>query len=164
MKQNKRMANVNQYTLDSIDLDILRALQEDARLTTRQLAAKVHRSPTPVFERVRRLESQGFIRRYAAVLDADKLGQGFMVICHVKLRIINRDIASTFVEYVRGLSEVSECYHVSGSFDYILKVRAASMAQSRDFLLNKLGAIDSVGTSESAFVMTEIKNDPTLPI
>ncbi|MDE6702099.1 MAG: Lrp/AsnC ligand binding domain-containing protein, partial [Muribaculaceae bacterium] len=64
----------------------------------------------------------------------------------------------------RGLAEVSECYHVSGSFDYILKVRAASMAQYRDFLLNKLGAIDSVGTIESAFVMTEIKNDPTLPI
>lgn len=164
LKQNKRMTAINQYTLDSIDLDILRALQQDARLTTRQLAAKVHRSPTPVFERVRRLETQGFIRRYAALLDADKLGQGFMVICQVKLRIINRDIASTFVEYVRGLPEVSECYHVSGSFDYILKVRASSMAQYRDFLLNKLGAIDSVGTIESAFVMTEIKNDPILPI
>ena len=151
-------------TLDSIDLDILRALQADARLTTRQLAAKVHRSPTPVFERVRRLEAQGYIRSYSAVLDADKLGQGFMVICQVKLRIINRDIATTFVDYVKRLPEVSECYHVSGSFDYILKVRAASMAQYRDFLVNKLGAIDSVGTIESAFVMTEIKSDPTLPI
>ncbi|MDE5555063.1 MAG: Lrp/AsnC ligand binding domain-containing protein, partial [Muribaculaceae bacterium] len=79
-------------------------------------------------------------------------------------RIINHDIAATFVDYVKHLPEVSECYHVSGSFDYILKVRAASMAQYRDFLLNKLGAIDSVGTIESAFVMTEIKNDPTLPI
>ena len=151
-------------TLDSIDLDILRALQADARLTTRQLAAKDHRSPTPVFERVRRLESQGYIRRYSAVLDADKLGRGFMVICQVKLRIINRDIATTFVDYVKDLPQVSECYHVSGSFDYILKVRAASMAEYRDFLLNKLGAIDSVGTIESAFVMTEIKNDNTLPI
>ena len=151
-------------TLDSIDLDILRALQADARLTTRQLAAKVHRSPTPVFERVRRLESQGYIRRYSAVLDADKLGRGFMVICQVKLRIINRDIATTFADYVKDLPQVSACYHVSGSFDYILKVRAASMAEYRDFLLNKLGAIDSVGTIESAFVMTEIKNDNTLPI
>ena len=103
--------------LDSVDLDILRALQIDARLTTRQLAAQVHRSPTPDFERVRRLESQGYIRRYSAVLDADKLGRGFMVICQVKLRIINRDIATTFVDYVKGLPEVNECYHVSGSFD-----------------------------------------------
>ena len=87
-----------------------------------------------------------------------------MVICQVKLRIINRDIATTFVDYVKDLPQVSECYHVSGSFDYILKVRAASMAEYRDFLLNKLGAIDSVGTIESAFVMTEIKNDNTLPI
>lgn len=150
--------------LDSVDLDILRALQIDARLTTRQLAAKVHRSPTPVFERVRRLESQGYIRRYSAVLDADKLGRGFMVICQVKLRIINRDIATTFVDYVKGLPEVNECYHVSRSFDYILKVRAASMAEYRDFLLNKLGAIDSVGTIESAFVMTEIKNDNAILI
>lgn len=155
---------MTQQTLDETDLDILRALQEDGRLTTRQLAAKVHRSPTPVFERVRRLESQGFIRRYSAVLDADKLGRGFMVICQVKLRVINRDIALAFVNCVKDLPEVSECYHVSGSSDYILKVRAASMAQYRDFLLNKLGAIDSVGTIESSFVMTEIKNDPGLPI
>ncbi len=155
---------MNQQTLDQVDLDILRALQADARLTTRQLAAKVHRSPTPVFERLRRLESQGFIRHYSAILDADKLGRGFMVICQVKLRMINRDIASSFVNYVKDLPEVSECYHVSGSFDYILKVRAASMAEYRDFLLNKLGAVDSVGTIESAFVMTEIKNNPSITI
>ncbi len=87
-----------------------------------------------------------------------------MVICQVKLRMINRDIASSFVNYVKDLPEVSECYHVSGSFDYILKVRAASMAEYRDFLLNKLGAVDSVGTIESAFVMTEIKNNPSITI
>ena len=77
--------------LDSIDIDILRALQIDARLSTRQLATKVHRSPTPVFERLKRLEAQGYISRYVAVLDADKLGRGFVLFCQVKLRHINRD-------------------------------------------------------------------------
>ncbi len=164
LAQNKQHSTMSQQIIDETDLDIMRALQADGRLTTRQLAAKVHRSPTPVFERVRRLESQGYIRRYAAVLDADKLGRGFMVICQVKLRVINRDIATAFVNCVKGLPEVSECYHVSGSSDYILKVRAESMACYRDFLLNKLGAMDSVGTIESSFVMTEIKNDPAIPI
>ncbi len=140
-------------TLDKTDLSILGELQKNARLTNKELATAIHLSPTPTFERVKRLERDGYIRKYVAVLDADKLGQGFMVICQVKLRIINREIATTFVDYVKQLSEVNECYHVSGSFDYILKVRAASMAHYRDFLLNKLGAIDSVGTIESAFVM-----------
>jgi Lrp/AsnC family leucine-responsive transcriptional regulator len=156
-----------QYTtdqLDSIDLDILRALQEDARLSTRQLAAKVHRSPTPVFERLRRLESQGYIDRYIAVLNADKLGQGFIVFCQVKLRQINREISTAFVELVNALPEVTECYNVTGAFDYLLKIYAPSMREYRDFVLNKLGTFDRIGSIESTFVMSEIKHNLAIPI
>lgn len=148
--------------LDEIDIAILRALQEDARLTTRQLAAKVHRSPTPVFERMRRLESQGYIKRYVALLDADKLGRGFVVFCHVKLRQINREIARDFVERIQPLSEVTECYNVSGSFDFLLKVYARSMRDYQEFVLNKLGAFESLGSVESSFVMLEAKNVPSV--
>ncbi|WP_295730205.1 Lrp/AsnC family transcriptional regulator [uncultured Muribaculum sp.] len=150
--------------LDDIDIDILRALQNDARLSTRQLAAKVHRSPTPVFERVKRMEAEGYIRRYLAVLDADKLGRGFVVFCQVKLRQINRDIASDFVRLVQSLPEVTECYNVSGAFDYLLKIHAPSMTEYRDFVLNKLGAFDLVGSIESTFVMSEIKHDYGIPL
>ena len=150
--------------LDSIDIDILRALQDDARLSTRQLAAKVHRSPTPVFERLRRLEAQGYISRYVAVLDADKLGRGFVVFCQVKLRQIHRDISVRFVELVQALPEVTECYNVSGAFDYLLKIYAPSMRDYRDFVLNKLGAFDLIGAIESTFVMSEIKHDYGIPL
>ena len=150
--------------LDDIDIAILRALQEDARLTTRQLASKVHRSPTPVFERLRRLESQGYIKRYVALLDADKLGKGFVVFCQVRLRQINREIARDFMERIQPLPEVTECYNVSGSFDFLLKIYARSMADYQEFVLNKLGAFESLGSIESSFVMLEVKNVPVIPL
>lgn len=151
-------------TLDDIDLALLRALQDDARLTVKQLAARVHRSTTPVFERLRRLESQGYIRKYVAVVDADKVGQGFRVFCQVKLKQINRDIATEFTRYVGELPEVTECYNVSGAYDYLLKIYAPSMADYQKFLLNKLGAFSALGSIESTFVMSEIKHDYGLPL
>lgn len=150
--------------LDSVDLAILRALQSDGRLTTRQLAMKVHRSPTPVFERVKRLENEGYIRRYVAILDADKLGQGFVVYCQVKLRYMNKDIAADFVRRIESIPEVTECYNVSGAFDYLLKIHASSMESYRRFLMNELGTIDSLGSVESTFVMSEIKHEYSIPL
>ena len=149
--------------LDDIDLGILRALQDDARLTVKELAARVHRSTTPVFERLRRLESQGYIRRYVAIIDADKVGQGFMVFCRVKLRQMNRDIATGFTRYISGLPEVTECYNVSGEYDYLLKIYAPSMSDYQEFLLNRLGAFEALGSVESTFVMSEVKHDYSLP-
>ena len=88
--------------LDKTDLMILRALQQNARLTTKELAAQVHLSTTPVFERQKRLERMGYIRKYMAVLDADKLNRGFIVFCNVKLRRMNRDIAQDFADRIRA--------------------------------------------------------------
>ena len=160
----EQMPSYPSEQLDSIDIDILRALQEDARLSTRSLAAKVHRSPTPVFERVRRLEANGYISRYVTILDADKLGHGFIVFCQVKLRQINREIATRFVSLINELDEVTEGYNVSGSFDYLLKIHASSMAAYRDFVLNKLGAFDLIGSIESTFVMSELKHEYSIPL
>ena len=144
--------------LDQTDLRILRTLQNDAKLTTKELAAAVNLTPTPVFERLKRLERQGFIRRYVAVLDAEKLGQGLIVFCHVKLRHMNRDIASDFERRIKDIAEVTECYNTSGNFDYLLKVHARDMKQYQEFVLNKLGAIESLGSLESTFVMSEVKH------
>lgn len=152
------------HHLDPIDIAILSALQEDGRLTTRQLAAKVHRSPTPVFERVRRLEGEGYIHRYMAVVDPAKVGYDLVVYCQVKLRQINREIASRFVALVNTLPEVTECYNVSGSFDYLLKIHARSMSEYQEFVVNRLGAFDLVGAIESTFVMSQVKHSYTLPL
>ena len=150
-------------TLDTVDIQILRTLQENARLTTKELAARVHLSTTPVFERLKRLESNGYIKKYIAVLDAEKLNQGFVVFCNVKMHRMSHDIAEQFSQMVKGIPEVTECYNVSGSFDYLLKVHAANMKYYREFVLNVLGSIEGLGSIESTFVMDTIKNDYGIP-
>jgi Lrp/AsnC family leucine-responsive transcriptional regulator len=144
--------------LDSIDLQILRALQENARLTTKELAAKVNLSTTPVFERLKRLEKSGFICKYVAVLDAEKLGRGFTVFCSVKLKQMNRTVARDFISVIKDIPQVAECYNVSGEYDYLLKIQAPDMKYYNEFIINVLGTIDSIGSILSSFVMAEIKN------
>lgn len=149
----------NMETLDKIDLQILRILQENARLTMKELAARVSLSPTPVFERLKRLEANGYIKRYIAVLDAGKLHRGFVVFCQVKMRRLSREVAQEFSRIIRGIPEVTECYNISGSFDYLLKIHAPDMNYYREFVLNVLGTIEDLGSLESVFVMDEVKHD-----
>ena len=151
-------------TLDKKDLDILRILQDNSRLTTKELAARVNLSTTPVFERLKRLENEGYIRRYVAVLDAEKLNRGFVVYCSVKLRRLNHDIASEFTQTIRQIPEVTECYNISGEYDYLLKIHAPDMKYYQEFILNVLGKIDSLGSLTSMFVMDEIKHDYGIPL
>ena len=150
---------MNELALDTIDLQILRALQENARLTTKELAAKVNLSTTPVFERMKRLEKGGFIKKYVAVLDAEKLGKGFTVFCSVKLKQMNRKVARDFISVIRDIPQVAECYNISGEYDYMLKIQAADMKYYNEFIINVLGTIDSIGSILSTFVMDEIKNN-----
>lgn len=150
--------------LDKVDLQILRTLQENARLTTKELGAQVSLSSTPVFERLKRLEREGYIKKYIAVLDADKLNQGFVVFCNVKLRRMNKDIAMEFTRIIQNIPEVTECYNISGSYDYLLKIHAPNMKYYQEFIINVLGTIDSLGSLESMFVMDEVKHDYGLHI
>ena len=143
--------------LDKTDLQILRTLQRNAKLTTKELADAVHLTPTPVFERLKRLERQGYIKKYVAVLDPDKLNRGLLVFCKVKLKQINSEIADDFTRRIQHLPAVSECYNISGNYDYLLKIRAADMHEYQQFLLNKLGTIESLASLESTFVMSEVK-------
>lgn len=150
--------------LDKVDLQILRTLQENARLTTKELAAQVSLSSTPVFERLKRLEREGYIKKYIAVLDADKLNQGFVVFCNVKLRRMNKDIAMEFTRIIQNIPGVTECYNISGSYDYLLKIHAPNMKYYQEFIINVLGTIDSLDSLESMFVMDEVKHDYGLHI
>lgn len=145
--------------LDEVDIAILRALKADGRLTVRELAAKVHRSPTPVFERMRRLESEGVIKSYSAIIDMDKLGRGFVVFCNVSLKQINTSIHVEFAKMVNEMPEVVECYNVSGTYDYMLKVQVPDMKAYRRFVTDKLGSIDMLDSVHSVFVMESIKLD-----
>jgi Lrp/AsnC family leucine-responsive transcriptional regulator len=144
--------------LDSTDLQILRALQENARLTTKELAARVNLSTTPVFERMKRLEKEGYIKKYVAVLDAEKLGRGFTVYCSVKLKQMTQSVAREFISVIRDIPQVAECYNISGEYDYLLKIQAPDMKYYNEFIINVLGNIDAIGSILSSFVMNEIKN------
>ena len=144
--------------LDPVDIALLRALQQDARLTTKELAQRVNLSSTPVYERVRRLEREGYIKRYVTVLDAEKLHQGFVVFCSVKLSPINKKVAEEFREAIFDSPEVTECYNISGHYDYLLKVHSPSMKYYQEFVLNVLGQLPMLGSLESTFVMEEVKH------
>ncbi len=114
------------------------------------------------FLRLKRLERGGFIQKYVAVLDADKLGRGFTVFCSVKLKQMNRGVAKDFISVIRDIPQVAECYNISGEYDYLLKIQAPDMKYYNEFIINVLGTIDAIGSILSSFVMDEIKNTHAL--
>lgn len=150
--------------LDETDLKILAALQEDGSLTNRQLALKVHLSPTPVFERVKKLESEGFIKKYVAVLDVEKLDCAFMAICNIKLKQHSYENATKFMEAVQQMDEVGECYNVSGDYDFMMKIYVQSMKEYQQFVMKILGELDCIGGLNSSFIMGVVKNSYKVPI
>lgn len=150
------------YELDNVDLDILRQLQSDSRQSVRELASKVHRSPTPVFERVRRLESLGVIKGYTPDIDLEKVGRDFTVLCNVRLKHINTEIHEDFAREVLNMPEVTECYNVSGDYDYVMKVQVPDMKSYRSFVTDRLGRLPMLDSVHSVFVMESIKEIPPI--
>lgn len=151
-------------TLDATDIAILEMLQRDAFMTTKDMAAQLHLSATPVFERVRRLEREGYILRYVAQIDRRKIGLPLLIFCEVSLREHNRDFLVRFEEQVAALNEVLECHHITGDFDYLLKVVAADIDDYQQFIKEKLAALENIGRVQSHFVMTEVKNETAYAI
>lgn len=145
------------YALDEKDLAILRLLQQNAKITVREIAAKIHLSPTPVHERIKRMEDSGVIRQYAALVDHTKVKKGLMVICYVSLKEHNKQSGARFIKTIHELHEVIECYNISGEFDFMLKVVAENMDAYYDFHVNKLSLIENMGRLQSIFVMGIIK-------
>ena len=150
--------------LDRTDILILRELQKDAKLTTKELAAKVNLSPSPTFERQKRLEREGYIQRYVAVVDAIKVGNGIMVLCNVRLKHHSKEFSRQFTSVIAGIDEVVECFNTSGEYDYMLKIYAKDMRHYQEFILGTLGDLDCIGSLHSIFVIGEVKNTLAVPI
>ncbi|MFL9830872.1 Lrp/AsnC family transcriptional regulator [Flavobacterium sp. ARAG 55.4] len=144
--------------LDTIDLLLLKILGNNSNQTIKELALQVNLSPTPVLQRVKRLENNGYIKKYIALLDHEKFSHGFIVFCNIKLKQHDRTIGHNFVDDIMKIDEVIECYNVSGDYDFILKVFARDMKHYQNFVFNKLGTVESIGSTHSSFVMAEIKN------
>ena len=143
--------------LDEKDLLILRMLQENAKMTVREIAAKVHLSTTPVHERIKRMEESGVILRYATLVNPSRVKRGLMVICYISLKEHSKKSGARFIKTIHELSEVIECYNISGEFDFMLKVVAENMDAYYNFHVNKLGQLENIGHMQSTFVMGVIK-------
>lgn len=153
----KALSKDEMPALDKTDLSILKLLQQNARMTIKEISEKVHLSTTPVHERIRRMEGAGVIRQYVTLLEASKVGKGLMVICYVSLRQHGKHTGEGFIKSILAMDEVLECLTISGEFDFLLKVATANMDEYYDFHVNKLSAIENVGNVQSVFVMGVVK-------
>jgi Lrp/AsnC family transcriptional regulator, leucine-responsive regulatory protein len=142
--------------LDEIDLKILRILQKDSKKTTKEIADTLNLTSSPVYERIRRLENKGYIKKYAAILNKKLINQPVTAICMVSLRYHNEGFIDTFEKQIKALKEVQECYHMAGKVDFFLKINLKSLDEYHEFVRLKLSKIDNIGVLESYFVLKEI--------
>ncbi|MDJ1469492.1 Lrp/AsnC family transcriptional regulator [Cytophagaceae bacterium DM2B3-1] len=143
--------------LDDLDVTILRLLQENAHYTNKEIAARLGMTITPVYERIKRLENQGYIKKYITLLDKEKIGKTLTSFCSVSLRHHTKDNVEQFEKEIQQFNEVQECYHVAGATDFLLKVTVKNMSEYHDFVRNKLSTIENIGNLNSSFVLNEIK-------
>lgn len=143
--------------LDETDKKILNLLQNDASLTNKQIAAELNLTVTPIFERIKKLRKNGFIKGTHASIDRRLVGKPLMAFCEVSVSNHKQEYLQKFEKEVLNLPEVIECYHVSGRNDYVLKIVENNMDDYRDFLVNKLAKIEGVSNVNSSFVMKELK-------
>ena len=153
----KEQTTITAPALDKMDLAILKLLQENARITVKEISTKIHLSTTPVHERIKRLEQSGVIKQYGALVDHTKIKKGLMVICYVSLKEHSKNAGVKFIKTINSLNEVIECYNISGQFDFMLKVVEENMDSYYDFHVNRLSQIENVGNVQSVFVMGVIK-------
>lgn len=141
--------------LDETDIKILEQLQSDGRKTIKAMADELNLSTTPVFERVKRLEREGIIKQYAALLNAKKLELNLTVFISISLTKHSRSQLEKFIGEISQYKEVMECYHIAGNFDFLLKIVVKGMKDYESFILSKLSTIANLGQVQSSFVLSE---------
>jgi len=157
-KAAKTEQSPNQHvSLDAKDIAILALLQQNARMTVKEIADKIHLSTTPVHERIKRLEASGVIKQYATLVDHTKVKKGLIAICYVSLKEHNKTAGTKFIKAINAMTEVIECYNISGEFDFMLKVVSEDMNAYHDFHVNKLSQVENMGHVQSVFVIGIIK-------
>jgi Lrp/AsnC family transcriptional regulator, leucine-responsive regulatory protein len=142
---------------DEKDLEILRLLQQDAKLTVREIGERISLSATPTHERIKRLEKEGVIRKYAAILNHRLIRKNITVICMVSLKSHDKKAAKHFIHAIKSFREVIECYNISGDSDFLLKVISENMESFHRFYVEKLSEVKGIRQTKSSFVMDVIK-------
>ena len=150
--------------LDFTDKNLLNLLQQDAKQTTKALSLKLNLSVTAVYERIKKLEKEGIIQHYVALLNSNKIDRGFVVFCHLKLIQHTKEFISKFESQVIRLPEILECHHVSGDYDYILKILVKDMEAYREFLITKLTSLEHIASTHSTFMISEVKKTTVIEL
>jgi Lrp/AsnC family transcriptional regulator, leucine-responsive regulatory protein len=150
--------------LDPVDLKILSILQREGRIANFQLAKKIGLTPAPTLMRVKKLEEAGYIKRFVALVDQEKIGLPVMAFVHVILESHSRKTTVDFMNAMQKLPEVLECHHIAGDEDFLLKVVAASPAQYEGFVLEKLTRVPGIEKVKTTFVLSSSKLETALPV
>lgn len=150
--------------MDATDKKLLQLLQNDTKKTTKELSLKLNLSVTAVYERIKKLEREGIIEKYVVLLNRNKINKGFVVFCHLKLLQHTKEFINQFEKEVVQLTEVLECFHVSGDYDYILKICVKDMEEYREFMVTKLTSLQHIGSTHSTFMIGEVKNSTAFVI
>ncbi|MBC8226838.1 MAG: Lrp/AsnC family transcriptional regulator [Gammaproteobacteria bacterium] len=143
--------------MDAIDKKILEFLQDNAMLTAKEMAHKLFLTTTPIYERIKKLQKSGIIKKYVALLDADLMGKSILVFMNITIKDHHSNKRNEFVNQMVQLEEVSEFYHTSGSFDFLAKVRFRNIKEFRNFLVNNVASIHNISDIESQIVLEEVK-------
>ncbi len=150
--------------IDATDRRIIHQLQQNGKETIKEIADFLGMSTTPVFERIKKLERDGFIEGYTAIVNKEKMGFQLVAFCTVTLESHHTEFINQFESDIKSLPEVMECYHIAGLFDYLLKIYSKDMVDYQNFITQKLASISNIGRVQSSFIMTEVKNEKVLPI
>lgn len=156
--------NSKNMMLDRVDKSLLRALQLDGRLSNVQLARKISLSPPATHSRLKRLEKDGYIRQYTAVVDRDKAGYDLLCFIHISLQMHQVAQVEKFREATRRMPEVLECHHITGEHDYLLKVVLKNRKDLERFVVDKITPIPGVARIHTSLVLTEVKATMALPL
>lgn len=143
--------------IDAIDKKILHLLQQNAKTTNKELASQLNLTISPIYERIKRLENSGYIKRYVAVLNKDMIEQSVTTFCSVSMKNHNEAFIDKFEQEIKALTEVQECYHIAGQIDFLLKINVGSINEYHNFIRYKLSELDNISVLNSMFVLQEIK-------
>lgn len=150
--------------LDKIDRKIMSILQQDGRITNVDLSGQVNLSPTPCLERVKRLEREGYIKKYVALADPEKLNANLSAFIQVLLTSTTTKDLKSFNQQMRDLEEVESCHMVAGGFDYLIKIRCADMRHYQQFLGEKLASIPLINQTHTYVVIESVKSETAIPV
>lgn len=150
--------------MDATDKKILRLLQKNAKQNTKEIASHIQLTISPTFERIKKLEQQGIIKSYVAILDKTKIGKSLMAYCQISLFKHSKELILNFRKEIAKLPEIIRCHHVSGNYDYLLEVVVSDMNAYQQFVVEKLSIVDGISNIQSSFVMEAIKDDTAYPL